>query len=111
MVARRAIALVCVTVLLITAWVPAVAWGSQGSTYNKPNSLHDTPAAPAMPVVFDQIDPVIPSPEKIEPAPGYGLWLIVRAYTALPVTIDKSWRCFIASYPDTLQELHCLLSV
>ncbi len=113
MVARRAVAWVCVAVVLLTCWVPAVIFGRHASSNDTRNGLHDSPTAPALPLVFDHIDRVIPSPQKMDPTPGHLSWLAVRSH---PMSLGlkaaaHSRRCINVGYPGTLQKLHCLLSV
>ena len=111
MVARRAVALVCVAVVLLTGWVPAVTFGRQTTPTTERINLCDNPTAPLLPAVFDQLDRVIPSLQKIDPAPGHVSWLVIQSHPIWLTAVDHSRRCFITDYPDTLQKLHCCLSV
>lgn len=113
MVAPRAVALVCVAVVLLTGWVPAVTFGRQSPRTAEHIHFCDHPAAPVQPAVFDHLDRVVPSPQKMDPTPAYMWWQAVRSH---PISLrlkaaDHSRRCFITDYPDTLQKLHCRLSV
>ena len=111
MVARRAVALVCVAVVLLTGWVPAVTFGRQLSTSTPHNGLHENRPAPAPPMVFDQVDRVVPPTQKYDPTPGHMAWSIAQSRPMRFGAASALSRYGITHEPDTLQKLHCRLSV
>ncbi|MEZ6193648.1 MAG: hypothetical protein R3C45_20590 [Phycisphaerales bacterium] len=111
MVAHRAVALVCVAVALLTGWVPAVACGRHVSSDTPHSILHDGPSAPASPMVFDQIDRVVPPTQKYDPTSGHVSWSVAQSRPMRFGATSVLSRSCIMHDPDTLQKLHCLLSV
>lgn len=111
MVARRAVTWACVAVVLLAGWVPAAAIGRYLTGATKHPTLSDQTTAPASPMVLDQVDRGVPSPQKLDPTQGFVSWSVVRSRPIWLTSTEVLSRCLVTHCPNTLQALHCLLSV